>query len=230
MLRIILKFNDSVLKVIDSDKTEITLGRNLKNDIQIDNLAVSNFHARIEHHLGHYFIEDLNSTNGTYVNDKKISKWGLQDGDIASIGKHSLVFMLEGGQVAGEGIRELDMDQTMVLDTEKQRELVEKAELTSAGPPARLKLEGGKASHDEYLMTARLTEIGKGETVQVRLEGLFAPKNVAYVTRDPKGYTLVPGENGDKLRLNGVKIDKGTTLKNGDVIVAGRAHFRFYQK
>jgi pSer/pThr/pTyr-binding forkhead associated (FHA) protein len=230
MLRILLKFNDSVLKVIESDKAEITLGRNLKNDIQIDNLAVSNFHARIEHQLGHYFIEDLNSTNGTYVNDKKISKWGLQDGDTASIGKHSLVFMLEGGQVAGEGIRELNMDQTMVLDTEKQRELVEKAELTSAGPPARLKLESGKASHDEYQMTARLTEIGKGETAQVRLEGLFAPKNVAYVTRDPKGYTLVPGDNGDKLRLNGVKIDKGTTLKNGDVIVAGKAHFRFYQK
>jgi len=230
MLRILLKFNDSVLKVIESDKAEITIGRNLKNDIQIDNLAVSNFHARVEHQLGHYFIEDLNSTNGTYVNDKKISKWGLQDGDTATIGKHSLVFMLEAGQGGGEGIRELDMDQTMVLDTEKQRELVDRAELAAAGPPARLRVEDGKASQDEFQLTGRLTEIGKGETAQVQLEGLFAPKNVAYITRDPKGYTLVPGDNGDKLRLNGVKIDKGTPLKNGDVIEAGKVRFRFSQK
>jgi pSer/pThr/pTyr-binding forkhead associated (FHA) protein len=201
----------------------------MKNDIQIDNLAVSNFHARVEHQLGHYFIEDLNSTNGTYVNDKKISKWGLQDGDTAMIGKHSLVFMLEAGESAGEEIRELDMDQTMVLDTEKQRDLAEKAELSAAGPPARLKLEEGKASADEFQLTARLTEIGKGGEAQVQLEGLFAPKNVAYITRDPNGYALVPGDNGSKLRLNGVSIDRGTTLKNNDVIQAGKAKFRFVQ-
>jgi len=227
MLRILLKFNDSVLKVIESDKAEVTIGRNLKNDIQIDNLAVSNFHARVEHQLGHYFIEDLNSTNGTYVNDKKITKWGLQDGDAATIGKHSLVFMLEGGEAQGEGIRELDMDQTMVLDTAKQRELVDKAELAAAGPPARLRLEAGKAGQDEYALTSRLTEIGKGDSAQVQLEGLFAPRNVAYVTRDPKGYTLVPGDNGDKLKLNGRQIDKGVQLKDGDVIEAGKTRFRF---
>ena len=230
MLRILLKFNDSVLKVIESDQAEITVGRNIKNDIQIDNLAVSNFHARIEYQLGHYFIEDLNSTNGTYVNDKQITKWGLQDGDAASIGKHTLVFMLEGGEAQGEGLRELDMDQTMVLDTAKQRELVDRAELAAAGPPARLKLEGGKAERDEYVLTARLTEIGRGDEAQVQLKGLFAPKNVAYITREPKGYTLVQGEHGDKLRLNGMRVDKGTALKDGDVIEAGKARFRFLQR
>ncbi len=230
MLRILLKFNDSVLKVIESDKAEITIGRNIKNDIQIDNLAVSNFHARIEHQLGHYFIEDLKSTNGTYINDKKITKWGIQDGDIASIGKHSLVFMLEGALSTGGEIRELDMDRTMVLDTEKQRELVEKAELAAAGPPARLRVEEGKASQDEFLLTARLTEIGKGESAQVRLEGLFAPRSVAYITRDPKGYMLVPGENGEKLRLNGARVDKGVLLKHNDVILAGKTSLRFLQR
>ena len=45
MPRLLLKFNDEVLKVIDSSKEFITIGRNIKNDIQIDNLAVSNFHA-----------------------------------------------------------------------------------------------------------------------------------------------------------------------------------------
>lgn len=227
MLRILLKFNDTVLKVIESDKAEITIGRNMKNDIQIDNLAVSNFHARIEHQLGHYFIEDLKSTNGTYINDKKISKWGIQDGDAATIGKHSLVFMLEGDAQVGEGIRELNMDQTMVLDTEKQRELVEKAEMASSGPPALLKLLAGKAEQDEYALTARISEIGKSGAAQVRLKGFLAPKNVAYITRDPKGYTLVPGDQGDKLKLNGMKVTKGVVLKQGDVIEAGKTRFRF---
>ena len=202
--------------MIESDKAEITIGRNLKNDIQIDNLAVSNFHARIEQQLGHYFIEDLGSTNGTFVNDKKITKWGIQDGDTATIGKHALVFMLEGGEGGGEGIRELDMDKTMILDTEKQRELAERAEMDAAGPVGRLRLEAGRATRSEYQLTARISEIGKGESAQVRLEGFLAPKSVAYITRSAEGYMLVPGERSDKLRLNGGKIAKGVPLKHND--------------
>ena len=74
MLQILLKFNKSVLKVFQSDKAEITIGRNIKNDLQIDNLAVSNFHARINRSQDKYFIEDLNSTNGTYINEEKIDQ------------------------------------------------------------------------------------------------------------------------------------------------------------
>jgi pSer/pThr/pTyr-binding forkhead associated (FHA) protein len=229
MLQILLKFNEIVLKVFQSDKAEITIGRNMKNDIQIDNLAVSNFHARVGRSDGNYVIEDLNSTNGTYINEKKINKWELKDGDTADIGKHSLTFLLEGGVSAGKGLSELEMEQTMMLDTEKQRELIEKAKPSPPGSPARLKVQGGESSQGEYQLNERLTEIGKGERCQIRLEGMFAPKNLAYITRDPKGYTLIPGDNADKLRLNGVSIDKGTALKNNDVIDAGKVKFRFMQ-
>ena len=58
---------------------------------------------------------------------------------------------------------------------------------------------------------------------------MFAPKNLAYIIRDPMGYTLIPGDNAGKLRLNGVSIDKGTALKNNDVINAGKVKFRFLQ-
>jgi len=227
MLQILLKFNEIVLKVFQSDKAEITIGRNIKNDIQIDNLAVSNFHARVERSDGNYVIEDLNSTNGTYINEKKINKCELLDGDTADIGKHSLTFLLEGGVSTGKGSSELDMEQTMMLDTEKQRELIEKAKPSSPGSPARLKVQEGESSQSEYQLSERLSEIGKGERCRIRLEGLFAPKNLAYITRDPKGYTLIPGDNADKLRLNGVSIDNGTALKNNDVIDAGKVKFRF---
>lgn len=229
MLQILLKFNKSVLKVFQSDKAEITIGRNLKNDLQIDNLAVSNFHARIERSQDKYFIEDLNSTNGTYVNEEKIARCELQDGDTASIGKHSLTFLLEGGASGGRGLSESEMEQTMMLDTVKQRELVKKAEPFFPESPARLKVQEGETSQDEYQLTSRLTEIGKGGSCQVRLEGLFAPKNLAYITRDPMGYTLIPGDNAGKLRLNGASIVEGTALKNNDVINAGKVKFVFLQ-
>jgi hypothetical protein len=88
-------------------------------------------------------------------------------------------------------------------------------------------VQEGESSQSEYQLSERLSEIGKGERCQIRLEGMFAPKNLAYITRDPKGYTLIPGDNADKLRLNGVNIDKGTALKNNDVIDAGKVKFRF---
>ena len=229
MLQILLTFNKNVLKVFQSDKAEITIGRNMKNDLQIDNLAVSNFHARIERSEDKYFIEDLMSTNGTFINAEKIAKYELQDGDIATIGKHSLTFLLEGGASEGRSLSENEMVETMMLDSDKQRGLVKMAEPSFAETPALLKVQEGETSQDEYRLTARLTEIGKRDSCQIRLKGLLAPKNLAYITRDPMGYTLIPGDNGGKLLLNGRRIDKGTMLKNNDLISAGKVKFQFVQ-
>ncbi len=90
MLKIELKFKDKILKHIETDKSEITIGRGTNNDIQIDNLAVSKTHAKIIKHPGHYTVEDLKSTNGTLLNDKQIQKANLSPNDIVTIGKHTL--------------------------------------------------------------------------------------------------------------------------------------------
>lgn len=90
MLKIELKFRDKVLKQFETDKSEITIGRGTKNDIQIDNLAVSNAHAKIIRHPDHYTVEDLKSTNGTFLNEKQITKARLNPNDIVTIGKHTL--------------------------------------------------------------------------------------------------------------------------------------------
>lgn len=95
MIQIELKFKNTVLKTVETDRDEITIGRKNKNTIPIDNLQVSNKHARIVKHAGNYFIEDLKSTNGTFLNNEKITKEPLRDKDIITIGKHSLVIHLE---------------------------------------------------------------------------------------------------------------------------------------
>ncbi|MGD8286309.1 MAG: FHA domain-containing protein, partial [Desulfobacterales bacterium] len=74
MVRIVLKFNSTVLKELESDDNEITIGRDADSDIQIDNVAVSRKHAIIRKAPNYYYIEDLNSTNGTFVNEKHIVK------------------------------------------------------------------------------------------------------------------------------------------------------------
>ena len=85
MLRIILKFNSTIIKELKIDQDEIIIGRDSDNDVQIDNVAVSREHAKIIRGPNSYLIEDLNSTNGTFVNGKKINKKFLKKDDTARI-------------------------------------------------------------------------------------------------------------------------------------------------
>jgi pSer/pThr/pTyr-binding forkhead associated (FHA) protein len=90
VLKIELKFKNKILTKFETEKPEITIGRSSSADIQIDNLAVSKRHARIVKHRHEYLVEDLNSTNGTSLNDEKIVKAVLKHNDLVAIGKHSL--------------------------------------------------------------------------------------------------------------------------------------------
>ena len=90
MLKIELSFKGKILKQIQTDKREITIGRGNNNDIQIDNLGGSKTHAKIIKNSAAYMVVDLNSTNGTMLNDKQIKKADLAPEDVITIGKHSL--------------------------------------------------------------------------------------------------------------------------------------------
>lgn len=122
MLRIELRYQGAVLATYETGNEKISVGRNPKNDIHIDNLAVSGSHAVIKKVMNTYFIEDLGSTNGTFVNEKKIGKYELLDGDEVIIGKHGLTFHF----LNAAGQKQADMDKTMILDTRRQKELLDK--------------------------------------------------------------------------------------------------------
>jgi len=121
MLKIELRYENAALASYETESEQISIGRNPKNDIQIDNMAVSNFHAVVKKVMNAYFIEDLQSTNGTFVNEKKIAKYELLDGDEIIIGKHQLLF-----RFVRKAAQAAQFDETMVLDTKKQKELLEK--------------------------------------------------------------------------------------------------------
>ena len=107
--KLILSLNASVLGEYVLDKERITIGRKAENDIQVDNLAVSGQHAAIITILNDSFLEDLDSTNGTFVNGKLVKKHALRNGDVVTIGKHELKYLNE------EATGEDDFEKTMVI-------------------------------------------------------------------------------------------------------------------
>jgi pSer/pThr/pTyr-binding forkhead associated (FHA) protein len=101
MARLILTLEGQSLAEYNMSKERYTVGRLPDNDVRIDNAAVSGHHALIINILNDSFLEDLNSTNGTYVNGKLIKKHALQHGDVITVGHHQLRFV--DSQVEGDG-------------------------------------------------------------------------------------------------------------------------------
>jgi len=106
MLKIVLMLKDTVLNTLETDKEMITIGRNNNSDIQINNLGASKKHAAITRQNGTYMIEDLNSTNGTLLNNEQITKAGLSGKDVITIGKHTLFVSIQEGRNATHGMSE----------------------------------------------------------------------------------------------------------------------------
>lgn len=106
MLKIVLMLKETELKTIETDQETITIGRNNNCDIHINNLGVSKKHAAITCQNGSHFIEDLNSTNGTLLNNEKITKAGLSGKDVITIGKHTLFVSIKEDRTATQGMSE----------------------------------------------------------------------------------------------------------------------------
>ena len=98
MARLILSLDGHTMAEYTMNKERYTIGRLPDNDIRIDNPAVSGHHSLIINILNDSFLEDLNSTNGTYVNGKLVKKHALQHGDIVTVGHHQLRFVEEDDQ------------------------------------------------------------------------------------------------------------------------------------
>ena len=129
MARLLLKFESEVVKEVPLSSRPVTIGRAPDNDIPIDNLAVSNYHARVYSEAGCLVIEDLDSLNGTFVNDMRVERATLKDGDSIAVGKHHIL-VDQGHDTALplDAFRKAPVpkvQETMVLDTKQQRDLMQ---------------------------------------------------------------------------------------------------------
>lgn len=230
MAKIIVSIDGVVLKEAELTQERTTLGRRPYNDIVIDNLAVSGEHAVLHLHgaSGAVEVQDLGSTNGTYVNGQAIQRQALRNGDTLEIGKYKLRFL--GDEESA------DYEKTMVfrpgmgaVPPAPQRPgmgpapLVSGAPLLSpaapvAGPMAAIRVLSGVAAGREVLLTKVVTTIGK--------PGLA----VASITRRHHGFVLAHVEGPQMPALNGAPIgSEPVPLKNGDHLELAGTTMQFVQ-
>lgn len=226
MSRLILSLDGQSMAEYNLNKERYTIGRYPDNDIRIDSPAVSGHHSLIINILNDSFLEDLNSTNGTYVNGKLIKKHSLQDGDIITVGHHQLRFADE------VGIEEGEFQKTMVLTpgqhglsgtkVETPRKVAFDAVATSPSvtrppPAAKLQVLSGAFAGREMELVKTLTTLGR-PGVQVaaisrRADGYYI---VLVESADPADFPLVNGssigpqvrrlQDNDILEVAGVKM------------------------
>lgn len=241
MAKLVLSLNGAVQGEFSLSKERISIGRKPDNDIQVDNLAVSGKHALVITILDDSFLEDLGSTNGTYVNGKLIKKHALRDGDVIGIGKHELKYVNEHATADDE-----DFEKTMIIrpgsasaavaaakaaeDAGAAPENEEPAtETTSGGTPipkpaaaaasgasaglplGKLQVLNGPIAGKELELTKALITLGKPGV------------QVAVISRRPQGYFLThiegDGENNNYPVVNGDSIGpQAYTMNNGDII------------
>lgn len=227
MAKLVLSMNGVVQGEFELNQERLTIGRKPDNDIQIDNLAVSGKHALIITILDDSFLEDLGSTNGTYVNGKLVKKHVLKDGDVIAIGKHELKYINEHATDDDD-----EFEKTMIIKPGSASAAVAAAQAVekavAAAPPAaaasqapsgggggmplgRLTVLNGPIAGKELELTKALITLGKPGT------------QVAVISRRPQGYFLTHIESdGDGKRypvVNGEPIGpKAYQLKDSDLI------------
>lgn len=237
MARLILSLDGQVMAEYNMTKERYTIGRLPDNDVRIDNPAVSGHHALIINILNDSFLEDLNSTNGTYVSGKLIKKHALQHGDTITIGHHQLRFV---DQQAGEAEQD-EFEKTMVIPPSQQnvsqldeaRKAVEAAAAAkkdgtgaapvsaNALPTAKLQVLSGSFAGRELELTKALTTLGRPGV------------QVAAITRRAEGYYVVhvdSGKDGDYPLVNGEPIgSQARKLSDNDVLQLAGVKMGFFK-
>lgn len=223
MGKLVVSLDGVVIKEVQITKDKTTLGRRPYNDIVIDNLAVSGEHAVLQMVGADVFIEDLNSTNGTYINGKAIKKQLLAHNDTVEIGKYKIKYLVEEGN---------EYEKTMIVRPGTSGAAVSPSYAQTAPAPvssfgnlgpassgtASIKVLNGAAAGREVTLTKVVTTVGKPGV------------QVASITKRPGGYVLAHVEGGSRPTVNGVPlVGDSVPLKNGDVIELAGTQMQFIQ-
>jgi predicted component of type VI protein secretion system len=237
MARLVLKFDAAVLKEVPLGFEPVSIGRSPDNDIQIDNLAVSDHHARIFSEDGRPKVQDLGSLNGILLNGNSIKLEWLRTGDIISIGKHAILVDLghDAKQSADTKAKVTapKLDETVFLDSRRRSELGQQADVDDEHVPhtPRVRMPSlivlkGKTNHKDYLLSGKLILIGKSPLATVQLRGWFVPQAVAQISKRQDGYYLSPISKRSTM-INGMRITDSTRLNDSDVIEVGGATLKY---
>jgi hypothetical protein len=247
MPKFLLKFGVAVIKEIpmNDDMAALTVGRRPDNAVVIDNPSISGHHLRFLLQEKKYYVEDLNSTNGTFLNGQKVIKAEIHDKDQIQLAplqamSHTFVFINERENAAFTAGKEiLNSDATVIIDAAKQKEILGKMAKQPKAPGASavvektgvLKIVDGAFDEGniEYDLVKLVTYIGKGPQCDVRIKGLFAPDVAAAINRRPEAYKIIAVKEGYP-KINKVSLKTEANLAEGDTIETGKTKMIFFYK
>jgi pSer/pThr/pTyr-binding forkhead associated (FHA) protein len=209
----------------------LTIGRLEDNDVVIRNMAVSGRHAKIDAIDERFLLTDLESKNGTFVNDRPIRNHWLVNGDVILIGKYSLIF-----SCAANDVRFPAMGGTDSRDAT--------AETATAGYPTRLNRTGSNPPEEsgalgilsflsggegEIALFKTLTKIGKNASSDIVVEGILMGQTSATISRRGESYHLSYVGGVQRPRVNGRRVKDAVLLAPFDTIEIGPLKMQFIQ-
>lgn len=220
MPRLILSMDGLVLKEMVLEKERTTIGRKPHNDIQIDNLAISGDHAAIVTILNDAFLEDMNSTNGTYVNGQPVKKHVLQNNDVIELGKYRLKYIADSGAATAA---DQDVSFAQAIETNSGRQATPAPDVApppqQSGAVGMIQILSGTHAGRTLELSKSLTTLGKPGT------------QVAVITRRPHGYFITHVEGTVFPVVNGRALDaQAHRLNDNDIIEIAGVKMEFFSQ
>jgi pSer/pThr/pTyr-binding forkhead associated (FHA) protein len=245
MPKLILKLKDEIIKEFPLGRGAMTIGRKDDNDIQIDSKEVSSVHAKLFNYGGNFFIQDMGSLNGTYVNNKRIVKHHLKKGDLINLGQYTLDFLHDSDEKSvshtkerqpseeAAKIEENDQDEEKEADEEEfevHESTEDEEEVTEIS--GGLIVLTGSADKEVYTLSKKITTIGGGKDADIKLKRgihspLFIPKVAAIINKKAHGYVISPSAS-KSIKINDNFLEEQYLLQDGDIIESGGTKFQFY--
>ena len=217
-------FNSNKIGEFVLDKEVMTIGRKEDNDVRIENLAVSGHHAKLLNIFEDSFLEDLNSTNGTFVNGKAITKHPLKNGDVISIGKHELRYVNASGASMDDSEKTVMIrrkpDQAPYSGSVSNEIEFEPQQKKESLDNAKLQILNGTGAGKELPLQKTSVKLGK------------AGAGIVQINKRPDGHFIVcldqPDGRGSP-SVNGEEIgSRSIRLQNHDVIEINRLKIEYY--
>jgi len=258
MPTLLLQLKNKILGEYPLQKgASLTIGRRDTNDVVIEDPAVSGHHAKIDCLEDRFVLIDLQSKNGSFVNEQLVNSHWLRHEDVITIGEHSLIFNYYEKEQASEDNSD-DFDETLAMNTTQHRKMMIKSNPTKSinvvrfwdrsqnrgkvkdvEPPAS---EPRIASPKEepvgvltYLaggigqikLTRKITTIGKDPTSDIEVTGLLMGSTAATISKTAEGFCFNYIGGMPRPKVNDQPVKKSTILKDQDIIEIGSAQLQF---
>ena len=235
----------------------LTIGRRETNDVVIENPSVSGHHAKIDSLGDRFVLIDLQSKNGSFVNEQLVNSHWLKHEDVITIGGHSLIFNYHEKEKMQEE-DSAEFDDTLAMNTTQHRKMMIKSNPTKSinvvrfwdkspnrgkvknvvPPVPKPRTESKKkepvgvlaylaGGEGQIKLTRKITTIGKDPTSDIMVKGLLINPTAVTISKKPDGFYLNNLGGLPKPKVNDKPVKKSTILNDQDIIEIGSARLQF---